>query len=252
MHMTDIWNDVAAVLSPSLIGGTLSRLVESQEQIATARLVAGDLNKQAALEAMLEPTKPARRPGTEQLDYLLSTPWRYPPLRYGSRYGRRFEPSLFYGALGTRTCLAESAYYRWVFLTDMQTPPASIQSQHTLYQAQYRSEQGLRLQHAPFKPYQDTLKHPSNYHSTQALGTQMRKAGIEVFEYPSARDIAGGNNVALFTPAALNSIHAQKQRAWLCTTREDEVVFSYKGRPPEVYRFAIADYLDNGAFPKPA
>jgi hypothetical protein len=250
--MTDIWKDMADVVSPGLVGGRLSRLVESQEQIATARLLAGDLDKQAALEAMLEPTKPARRPGTEQLDYLLSTPWRYPPLRYGSRYGRRFEPSLFYGALGTRTCLAESAYYRWVFFTDIQSPLRSIQSQHTMYQAQYRSEQGLRLQHAPFESYQDALTHPSNYQASQALGTNMRKAGIEVFEFPSARDIKGGNNVALFTSAALNSTHAEKQRAWLCTTGVDEVVISYKGRPSEVHRFPIEDYLDNGVFPKPA
>lgn len=250
--MNDIWNDVADAVSPGLVGGTLSRLVENQEQIATARLVTGDLDKQAALEAMLEPTKPARRPGTEQLDYLLSTPWRYPPLRYGSRYGRRFEPSLFYGALGTRTCLAESAYYRWVFFTDIQTPPPSIQSQHTMYQAQYRSEQGLRLQHPPFEQHRDALTHPSNYQSSQTLGTHMRKAGIEVFEYPSARDVEGGNNVALFTPAALNSTHAEKQRAWLCTTSVNEVLFSYKGRPPEVHRFPVEDYLDNGVFPKPA
>lgn len=250
--MVDIWNALSQDLTPGLLGGTLSRLVESQEQIATARLVSGDLNKQATLETMLEPTKPDRRPGTEHLDYLLSTPWRYPPLRYGSRYGRRFEPSLFYGALGTRTSLAESAYYRWVFLTDIQTPPASIQSQHTLYQAQYRSEMGLRLQHAPFDQYRDQLTHPCHYETCQSLGSQMREAGIEVFEYPSARDKEGGNNVALFTPAALSSAHAEKQRAWLCNTGADEVVFSYQGRPAEVHRFALEDYLYKGEFPKPA
>lgn len=250
--MTDIWNEVCELVSPGLVGGTLSRLVESQEQIATARLVDGNLDKQAALEAMLEPTKPARRPGTEHLDYLLSTPWRYPPLKYGSRYGRRFEPSLFYGALGTRTSLAESAYYRWVFFTDMQIPPDSVQSQHTLYQAQYRSEMGLRLQHAPFERFRDALTRPGNYQSSQTLGSHMRQAGIEVFEYPSARDMAGGNNVALLEPVALSSTHAEKQRAWLCTTHAKEVLFSYQGRPSEVHRFTIDDYLHNGNFPKPA
>ena len=250
--MIDIWSQVADRITPGLVGGTLTRLVESQEQVATAKLVQGDLDKQAVLETMLEPTKPARRPGTENLDYLLSTPWRYPPLKYGSRYGRRFEPSLFYGALGTGTCLAEGAYYRWVFFTDMQQPPDSIRSQHTLYQAQYRSEKGLRLQHVPFDQYRAILTHKSNYECSQTLGTQLRNAGIEVFEYPSARDIDGGNNVALFTPAALNSTHAEKQRAWLCTTSAQEVVFSYRGRPTQVHRYSISDYIENDQLPKPA
>ena len=55
------------------------------------------------------PGKP-RPPGHERLgrfDYLLRAPWRYPPLRWGSRFGRRFEPGLFYGAL------SEEALFRW-------------------------------------------------------------------------------------------------------------------------------------------
>lgn len=105
-----IWQAVQNRILPTLIGGTLYRLVESQEQVATSRLVDGDLDKQAVLEAFLEPSKPPRIPGTEHLDYLLATPWRYPPLTYGSRFGRRHERSLYYGGLSEQTTLAESAY----------------------------------------------------------------------------------------------------------------------------------------------
>ncbi len=238
--------------TPYLIGGLLFRLVENQEQIATRDLVAGDLDKQAVLETLLEPSKPPRVPGTERFDYLLATPWRYPPLRYGSRFGRRFEPSLFYGGCSATTALAESAYYRWVFLFDMETHPDSLHSQHTLYQARYRSERGLRLQQPPFADYEAILTHKSDYQETQVLGSALRAVGVEAFEYKSARDPAGGTHVALSSPRALLSEHAENSQAWLCATTETEVVFSYRGQPGEIHRYAIEDFLFDGRFPKPA
>ena len=66
---------------------------------------------------------PRCRTGGADSHYLLATPFRYPPLPYGSRFGSRFEPSLFYGARSASTALAESAYYRFVFWSGMATPP---------------------------------------------------------------------------------------------------------------------------------
>ena len=249
---SQIWSACADQIKPFLVGGRLYRLVESQEQIATLDLVAGDLDKQATLEQLLEPSKPSRIPGTEHLDYLLATPWRYPPLRYGSRFGTQFEPSLFYGGCAVSTTLAESAYYRWVFLCDMEAVPASLRSQHTLYQARYRSECGLRLQKPPFSDFSDLLMHKSDYAETQALGSVLREVGIEVFEYLSARDPKQGVNVALLSPKALQSKQAQQAQAWLCTTTPTDVVFSYRGQPTVLYRYAIADFVVNGVLPKPA
>jgi hypothetical protein len=76
-------------------------MVESQQQIATSSLV-DDLAEQALLEELIERSKPPLRSGTERLHYLLATPFRYPPLRHGSRFGGRFEPSLLYGAAWLR------------------------------------------------------------------------------------------------------------------------------------------------------
>jgi hypothetical protein len=247
-----IWQAVQNRIWPSLIGGTLYRLVESQEQVATSRLVDGDLDKQAVLEALLEPSKPPRIRGTEHLDYLLATPWRYPPLTYGSRFGRRYERSLYYGGLSEHTTLAESAYYRWVFLLDMHSRPNKLRSQHTMYNARYRSEKGLRLNSEPFIEFQSELVHKSRYRETQTLGSAMRKAGIEAFEFLSARDPAGGSNVALIEPVVLISTRARQQRAWLCTTSEQEVVFSYRGRPADVQRFHCDDFFLGGQLPRPA
>lgn len=80
------WDALLATAPPRRLDGTVVRLVESQEQIATHRLVA-TLARQAQLEALLERTKPPLRPGTDGLHYLLATPFRYPPLPNGSRFG---------------------------------------------------------------------------------------------------------------------------------------------------------------------
>lgn len=108
------WEACLAQTKTLRLSGQLLRLVESQEQVATNQLVSS-LDRQAVLEDLLETTKPHLRPGTERLDYLLATPFRYPPLKHGSRFGTRSAPSLFYGALKTGTVLAEAAYYRFLF-----------------------------------------------------------------------------------------------------------------------------------------
>ena len=252
MSDSAVWAACAGRAAPVLLGGRMFRLVESQEQIATLDLVGGDLAKQALLENLLEASKPPRFPGTEQLDYLLATPWRYPPLRYGSRFGRRHEPSLFYGSCSAATGLAESAYYRWVFLFDMAAPPACLRSRHTRFQAHYRSERGLRLQQAPFSAFESVLTHKSDYRETQALGSALREAGIEAFEYRSARDPKGGVNIALLAPRALSSKHAEQLQSWLCTTTLDEVMFSYQGQPGVLQRYVINDFLVDGRLPRPA
>lgn len=247
-----IWEVAGASATPSLLGGVLHRIVESQEQVATRNLVEGDLADQALLEAEIEASKPARPPGTERFDYLLATPWRYPPLRHGSRFGTRHEPSLFYGAGGAATALAEAAYYRFVFRDDMAVAPVTIDSRHTLFEARYRTERGLRLQAEPFEAWQAVLTHPSDYGPTQSLGRALRAAGVHAFEFTSARDPLGGHNVALVEPAALVSNRHLRPSGWFCSTDGEAVTFSRRGLPGEVVRFALTDFLVSGALPRPA
>ena len=123
----DIWAACSAAARPAPLRGTLVRLIENQEQVATQGLV-DTLAEQALLEELLERSKPPRPPGTERLHYLLATPFRYPPLRHGSRFGAREDPSLFYGSRQLPGALAEGAYYRFVFFHGMTTPPRSAQT----------------------------------------------------------------------------------------------------------------------------
>ena len=184
-----IWEACREAVVPGRHQGELLRMVESQEQVATRSLV-DDLAEQALLEQMLDQSKPPVPDHAKGLDYLLSSPFRYPPLVYGSRFGSRFEPSIFYGALALQPALAESAYYRLVFWQGMTRPPPSgrLSTEHTLFSARYASERGVSLHLPPCDEHRDRLASPKSYTETQQLGGEMRAAGIELFIYRSARD----------------------------------------------------------------
>lgn len=247
----DLWRACGGEARIQPIRGTLRRLVESQEQVATSRLV-GSLDRQAVLEAMLEASKPPLRPGTERLHYLLATPFRYPPLRHGSRFGSRAEPSLLYGALSVPTVLAEAAYYRFVFWHGMQAPPPGpLVTQHALFAARYRTPRGVRLHTPPWDAHRDRLADPARYGPTQALGAAMRAAGVEAFEYPSARDPGRGVNVALFAPAALASTKPTAIESWLAETSAERVRFLARSGTG-VHEFPLATFLVDGRLPQPA
>lgn len=245
------WDACLAKATAGLISGRLLRLVESQEEVATTRLVSS-LERQAVLEDLLEATKPPRRAGTERLHYLLATPFRYPPLEHGSRFGSRIEPSLFYGSLGLKPVLAEAAYYRFVFWHGMTVPPeGKLVTQHTMLEADYRTERGLQLHAPPFAAHKKRLAHPSDYAATQELGSKMRQAGIAAFEYFSARDPEGGVNVALFTPDALPGSEPVSKESWLCELTGRHVRFS-AGRNRAVHGFEVDRFLVGGELPQPA
>lgn len=249
--MSDIWAACSTRATPVTLGGTVLRLVESQEQVATRSLVR-TLAEQALLEDLIEASKPKLPGPAIGLHYLLATPFRYPPLPWGSRFGTRFEPSLFYAARTADTVLAESAYYRFVFWTGMAVPPAApLDTRHTLFSVAVGTGSGLQLQHPPFEAHAAALRDRRFYDTTQALGSAMRAAGIEGFEYRSARDPQQGLNVALFTPAALASRRPDILDEWLCQTRAAHVTY-YSRHGGGVRDFPLESFLVDGELPLPA
>lgn len=250
--MTDIWGACAPGVNAGLLGGEVMRLVQSQEEVATLGLV-DSLAEQRRLEQLLERTKPPLIKGTEHLHYLLAAPFRYPPLRCGSRFGTRHEPGLFYGSRDRSALLSEAAYYRFVFWNGMASPPPSrkLETQHNVFTVDCRSEHGLRLQAPPFTGFAELLTARDTYDATQQLGRAMRAAGIECFEYRSARDGAGGVNVALYTPQALASAGPKQVTSWLAETRAEAVTFSERGSS-EVTNFPMEQFLVAGSLPLPA
>jgi hypothetical protein len=247
-----LWRDCAGEDHIGPIQGLLHRLVESQEHIATLGYV-DTLEEQAILEALLDAAKPPWPADSARLHYLLRTPFRYPPLPWGSRFGRPHEPSLLYGGRDLGATLAESAYYRFVFWYSMDAPPArdAIQSQHTLFSVGYHTEHGLRLQEPPFDTHRAALTDPAHYQATHRLGTNMRAAGIEAFEYRSARDPAQGLCVGLFTPLALAGKAPRDMHPWLCQLSAREVAFKPAG-DRAVHTYPFEAFLVNGRLPLPA
>jgi hypothetical protein len=249
--VSEIWAACRDGAAPMALQGDVFRLVESQEQVATNALVR-TLAEQALLEDLIETSKPQLPGPAIRLHYLLATPFRYPPLPWGSRFGRCFEPSLFYAARTRDTVLAESAYYRFVFWSGMATPPpAPLDTRHTLFSVAIGTRRGLQLQDPPFEAYAAALLDRRHYGATQALGSAMRDAGIEAFEYRSARDPRQGLNVALFKPDALAAAKPDILDEWLCQTTAERV--SYYSRPGGgICEFPLDTFLVDGELPLPA
>jgi len=247
-----IWDACNGTQQIRPLAGTLHRLVESQEQIATLGYV-DTLDEQALLESMLENSKPIYKEDLTAYHYLLSTPFRYPPLTWGSRFGPANEPSLFYGGKTINVTLAESAYYRFVFWNSMSGTPIKpqIKSEHSLLSVDYKSSNGVSLHKAPFDKYQHDINHPSQYSQSQQLGSAMRASGVEVFEYTSARDPQKEHCVGLFTAHAFKSKKPKSMTQWLCETSAHEVLF----KPAEsniITRFKLDTFLINNTLPMPA
>lgn len=248
----DIWQPCKDQLVQCVLSGELLRIVESQEQVATNALV-DTLHEQEILEHLIEQTKPKQPDVAQSLHYLLSTPFRYPPLPYGSRFGSRLEPGLLYGSLSISTLLYEAAYYRFVFWYGMSIAPPSgkLLTQHLIFTARYHSTHGVALQQPPCNQFTRQLTDPANYATTQLFGNALRQNGIEIFEYISARDPARGINVGLFSSHALADNQPTEKRACLCETRENGVSF-YGNEPLFYQQFPLSHFQINGKLPQPA
>ena len=248
----DIWTLCAGEQHISAITDEFVRIVESQQQIATTQIV-DTLEEQNILESLLEATKPPLPANSGHLHYLLSTPFRYPPLRHGSRFGQRHERSLFYASKSLETLLAEASYYRFVFWSGMRDAPSSAQfiTEHTVFGGRYYTDRGVQLQKSPFDQYRSELANPGRYAVTQQLGSQMREQGIEAIEYVSARDRRLGINIALYTPEVLMVNEPLFAELWLCTTSQNVVRFSNRV-VKRVFSFSIEMFYVDGVLPSPA
>lgn len=218
------------------------RIVEAQH-ISSSRDLVDTLEEHDCLEALLEDSKP---PVMKQKDYLIFTPFRYPPLKYGSRFGHHYEPSLWYGSQELRTAFAEVAYYRLQFFHDTVAPLDYIEIPMTAFQTFLITERGIDLTQPPFQTYRAQISHPETYEYSQALGTAMREAEIEAFIYYSARTLQPGKNIAAYTPAVFQKKHAQyilQQQNWVCIANQHRIEFTRLGiLERERCIFAAEDY----------
>ena len=249
--MVDIWLESDGKNHIKPLMAKTYRLVESQEQIATLGLV-NNVYEQGVLEELIESTKNPFPIDTSSLHYLLTTPFRYPPLKYGSRFGTTYEQGIFYGSLNIHTALSETAYYRFVYMLGPETPyEHPISNQYTSFSVSVRSNKSILLDQAPFSKYELILTSPSSYIPTQQLGSNMRESGVEIFQFISARDKNKGKNIALFTPRAFQSKAPAQMTTWLCQTTIDEVGFMAKEEKQRT-SYSQKDFWVDNTFPSPA
>lgn len=227
------------------------RLVETQEFAATTNLV-DDLDEQYLLEQMLDQVKPAYRANTEHMHYLLKTPFRYPPLQHGSRFGSRLLPSFFYASEQVETTLAEVAYYRFVFLSHMQQAYAqAIHSQHWMFTVQVQGQNCADLTKSEYEVFQIQLQDPQYYAFSQQVGKWLTQAQqVDVIRYFSARQ-AGGTNLAVYQPHAIVSKQPENTKNWLCLTQPEQISFTEPGGSGPI-KYSIQQFSVDGVLPQPA
>lgn len=233
------------------------RSVESQHVVSTRKLVDSD-EEQRLLEEMIEGVKPPvpASPEFRGLHYLLFTPFRYPPLRWGSRFGSRAERGIWYGSADIETCFAEVAYYRILFLEGTSADLGSITMELTCFTANIEAARGIDLTQPPFSEHAHLISSKTTYATSQQLGRDMRAAGVDVFYFQSARRPELGINVGLFEPAFASKT-PRKYQTWTCTATRDKVELSRKGlsrprglnRVGESFAFPRANFEVDGIFP---
>src|SRR3990170_8489314 len=218
------------------------RVVEAQHQVSTRKLV-DSAEEQVLLEELIDSVKPPDITGG-RLHYLLFTPFRYPPLAHGSRFGTRRERGIWYGSMDRRTAFAEVAYYRFLFLEGSQAELGTVETALTAFTARVRTERGIDLAAPPFDMHRRAISSPASYASSQALGTAMRNAAVEAFRYPSARDTEGGINFGAFVPSVFGNARPRSFETWYCAAsgeRVDVTQGDYFKR--DTYAFPRAQFL---------
>jgi hypothetical protein len=205
-----IWTPPAVSSEASRWDGVLWRVIEAQHIASTMKLV-DDRDEQDLLELLLDASKPAKPGGTTGLDYLLATPFRYPPTAYGSRFRGPNDPGVYYGAESIRTASAELGYWRWKFLSDAVDLDRLEPVAHTAFSVAVRTT-AVDLRQAPFDAQDALWRHPTDYAATQSFARVARSADLGGIVYRSVRSSDVSWCMALLTPAAFSSARPQARR----------------------------------------
>jgi hypothetical protein len=226
-------------------------VVEAQHLLSTRKLV-DTAEEQMLLEEMIEQSKPPAVGGAK-LNYLLFTPFRYPPLPHGSRFGSRLEQGIWYGSEALPAAFAEVAYYRLLFLAETRADLGTITTPLTAFSVSARSNRAVDLTLQPFSVFRESISSAVDYAASQALGAAMRASGVQLIRYHSARDPRGGANVAVFSPLAFGSAKPAQMQTWHCTANAERVEMAKRDHlKRQTFSFERAEFLIDGVLPSPA
>ncbi len=215
----DIWFDAVGVMRMDVWRG-----VESQHDISTLKLV-DSREEHDALESMLEGSKPPKPEGSQDLHYLLFTPFRYTSPE-PSRFRRAGEGGVWYGTDSVETACAEVAYWRYRFIIQsagLAKDDSELVTRHTFFRAQ-ADGYAIDLTAEPWAARGESWTHATDYAGTQALATEARSRGVEWIRYASVRQ-PGAHCAAVLSVSALAKSPPQDFDEWLCRATRHRVLF---------------------------
>ncbi len=211
------WTPIALASETRPWQGSGWRAVEAQHKVSTMSLVHGSLADQALLEDILDEVKPPIPEEAQGLHWLLFTPFRYYPLPEGSRFRRKNDPGIFYGAEDRQTACAESGYWRlrmWMDSEGLSGKQKAVPL--TLFEFHGASVRSIDLTLPPLAADCDIWTNQDDYSGTQQLAGNAREAGIEVIRYGSVRN-HGGYCLALMSPKVFKAVqepYQNNQQTW--------------------------------------
>lgn len=223
-----IWTPPAVASEAKPWSAKLWRIVESQHAASTMKLV-DTAEEQLTLETLLDESKPPADTHGRRLHYLMATPFRYHPLRGGSRFRKVNDPGVFYGAERVPTCCAEIGYWRWRFLRDSVDLQRIEPMPHTAFRVAV-STTGVDLRVPPFSAQTEAWEHLADYTATQRLAAAAREASVGAIVYRSVRDPEAGMCAAVLTPAAFTKpVPDPVTQQWWLSVGKTEISWRRQG-----------------------
>ena len=234
-----IWTPLAVSSEARSWSASAWRMVEAQHLASTMKLV-DDATQQDVLEMLLEGSKPPLPSSASRLHYLLATPFRYHPLRSGSRFRGPTDPGVFYGGECARTTCAELGYWRWKFLQDAVGLERLEPTAHTAFRVKLATSM-VDLRQPPFAANLSAWRHPADYSATQAFARIARDAKVGAILYSSVRDPEPSWCVAVLDPAAFAAPRPEpRTQTWWLAVQQDGVVWR---RDSERLEFSATPWL---------
>jgi len=212
------------------------RIVENQEYSATYALV-DTKEEHDLLERMIEQSKPPKPADCPIDDYLLFTPFRYPPLREATRFGKSTERSPFYGSETLDAAFAEKACRIEKFDGDTGAIFPNRNITFTSFRFAANAGSCLDLLAAPFDAHSEKIHHPTSYKDTHDLSAHMRRYNVQACIFRSVRDVSA-KNCAILDPAVFTE-KSRERTQWTCLIGKQDISFFTQPNHRKTFKRAV-------------
>lgn len=189
------WTPAALASEAAIVELALWRAVEAQH-IAATRALVDSIAEQELLEALLDDHKPPVPAPCAALDYLLYTPFRYPPGHRGSRFRDGGDPGVWYGADTVQAACAEVGYWRCRFVADSAGLSRLDAVAHTVFRALAQGT-AIDLDAPPLVADRGHWMAADDYSACRRLARSAREARLALLRYRSVRDPAHAHCTAV-------------------------------------------------------